>query len=196
MASERTSEVIAVFRDQGAARAAADAASRAVSGAKPRVGGEGDDVASLKGEMREEMQHTVAGAGNAGPFTKEMTKGLSVGTLGGSLIGVVLGVALGFIPWGSIGLGPRLIIGAIVGAAAGATIGFVTGGGLAAKGPAEPLAAERGTTVTIDVRTPEEIERVSEALRGHDPIRIDVATAEGDAVSTVTTEEEELKRPD
>lgn len=194
MASGGKSEIVAVFRDDGSARAAADAASRALSGAKPRIGAEGVDVASLKAEMREEMQHTVAGAGNAGPFTKEMTKGLSVGALGGSLVGLVVGIGLGFIPWGSIGLGPRLIIGAIVGASAGATLGFVAGGGLAAKGPAQPLAAERGTTVSIDVRTPEEIERVTEAMRGHDPIRIDLTTAEGDALSTLTTEEEELER--
>lgn len=196
MASEQTSEVIGVFRDEGSARAAADAASRAVSGASPRVGVEGDEVASLKGEMREEMQHTTAGAGNVGPFTKEMTKGLGVGVIGGSIIGLVLGLGLGLIPWGNVGLGARLIIGAIVGVAAGATFGFVAGGGHAAKGPSEPLAAERGTTVSIDVRTPEEVERVSEAMRGHGPIRIDVATAEGDAMSTVTTEEEELKDRD
>ena len=185
-----THEIIGVFRTEDAARAAADAAARAASSASsPRVGAPQDEVASLKAEMREEMQHTTAGAGNVGPFTKEMTKGLSTGTIAGIVIGALLALPLGFIEWASIGLVPRLLIAAAVGAAAGATVGFMAGG-FAAKGPGIPLAAERGTTVTIDVHTPEEIERVTEAMRRHDPIRIDLATAGGDAVSTLTTEED------
>ena len=189
-----TREIIGVFRSPESARAAADAAARVTSGTvAPRVGAAGDDVTSLKAEMREEMQHTTAGAGNVGPFTKEMTKGLSRGTAVGIVVGAVLALPLGFIEWMSIGLVPRLLIAAAVGAAAGATVGFMAGG-FTAKGPAMQMAAERGTTVVIDVRTPAEIEAVTEAMRQHDPIRIDLTTGEGDAVSTLTNEEEELDR--
>lgn len=188
-----TREIIGVFRTPEAARAAADAAAKAASTMNaPRVGNAEDGVASLKAEMREEMQHTTAGAGNVGPFTKEMTKGLSRGTVIGIFVGAVLALPLGFIEWMSLGLVPRLLIAAAVGAAAGATVGFMAGG-FTAKGPAIPMAAERGTTVTIDVRTPQEIEAVTEAMRRHDPIRIDLATLGGDAISTITTEEEELR---
>jgi hypothetical protein len=167
-----TQEIIGVFRDEAAARAAADAAARA-TGSQPRVGGAGDDVASLEAEMREDVQHTFLGPGNVA-----------------TIVGAVLALPLAFIPLGSIGIGARLLIAALIGAAGGATVGFMVGG-FAAKGPAIPLAAERGTTVIIDVRTPVEIERVTEAMRAHDPIRIDLATADGNPVSTSTTEEEE-----
>ena len=189
-----TREIVGVFRTPEAARAAADDAARArtTTATAPRVGAPGDDVASLKAEMREEMQHTTAGAGNVGPFTKEMTKGLSAGVLVGTVVGAVLALPLGFIDFMSLALPARLVIAAAVGAAAGATVGFMAGG-FAAKSPSQRLAAERGTTVVVDVRTPEEIERVSEAMRRHDPIRIDLATGAGDAVSTLTTEEEGLR---
>jgi len=189
-----TKEVIGVFRDAQAARAAADAAAKVTSSnTTPRVGDAEDGVASLKAEMREEMQHTTVGAGNVGPFTKEMTKGLSAGTTIGLVVGAVLALPLGFIEWMSLGLVPRLLIAAAVGAAAGATVGFMAGG-FTAKGPGQKLAAERGTTVTIDVRTPEEVEAVTAVMRRHDPIRIDLTTIDGNAISTLTTEEEELRK--
>lgn len=194
MAATEVREIIGVFHDEAAARAAADAASRLTSGSTPpRIGSELDEVASLKAEMREEMQHTTAGAGNVGPFTKEMTKGVTAGTIIGIVVGIVVCTPLGFIAWAPIGLVPRLVIAAVVGAFAGATIGFVAGGGFGAKGPDQKLAAERGTTVRIDVRTSEEVEQVTEALRRHDPIRIDLTTADGNPISTITTEEEEMK---
>ena len=183
-------EVVAVFADERTAKAAADAASRALgSSSTPRIGQERDGVTALKAEMREEMQHTTAGAGNVGPFTKEMTKGIAVGTPVATIIGAVLALPLAFIPFLSIGFGLRVVIALLVGATAGATVGFMVGG-FAAKGPAMPLAAERGTTVAIDVRTPEEISLVTEAMERHSPIRIDLTTAEGNAVGTLATEED------
>ena len=181
-------EVVAVFSDERDAKAAADAATEALRGVA-RVGEERASVTALKAEMREELQHTTAGAGSVGPFTKEMTKGIAVGTPIATVIGAVLALPLGFIPFLSIGLVPRLVIAAIVGATAGATVGFMAGG-FAAKGPAQPLAAERGTTVAIDVRTPEEIELVTQVMHRHDPIRVDLTTVEGNPVSTLTTEED------
>jgi hypothetical protein len=181
-------EVIAVFDDEDTARTAGEAAEAALR-SHPRVGEEQDAVTSLKAEMREELQHTTAGAGNVGPFTKEMTKGIAAGTPIGAVVGAVLALPLGLIPLMSIGLVPRLVIAAVVGAAAGATVGFMLGG-FTAKGPAIPLAAERGTTIAIPVRTPEEIGVVTGILEGHGPIRIDLTTDEGNPVSTVATEED------
>lgn len=180
-------QVLGVFRDARAARAAADAAA-GVAGRPTRTGQ--DEVASLQAEMREELDNSIVGAGNVGPFTKEMTKGLVIGTLLGLVVGFVVTVPLGFVPLGSIGLFPRLLIAAVVGGFAGATMGFVTGGGFGAKGPAQPMAAERGTTVSVAVASAEEATKVAEAMRGHDPIRIDLTTAEGEPIGVVTTEEE------
>ncbi|MBW3651224.1 MAG: hypothetical protein KY458_11720 [Actinobacteria bacterium] len=187
-------QVLGVFRDAHSARAAADAAA-GVTRRPARTDGAGDEVASLKAEMREELDQSVAGAGNVGPFTKEMTKGIAVGTIIGVIVGMALTLPAALIPLvSSVGVGLRLLIAAIVGGAAGATMGFVAGGGFGAKGPAQPLAAERGTTVAVDVSSADEAAKVAEAMRGHDPIRIDLTTAEGEPVTVVTTEEEELRR--
>ncbi|MEA3077549.1 MAG: hypothetical protein QOF60_2457 [Actinomycetota bacterium] len=190
---DTVNEVVAVFRtEQDAEEAARDV--RSVLGRGPRVGGRTAEVESLKAEMREELEHTVVGPGSIGPFTKEMTKGLLVGVTLGVIVGFVVSVPLGLVPFPSVGLGTRLVIAGVVGAFAGATIGFVDGGGLAAKGPLEPLAAERGTPVVVDVRTPDEIRRATDAFRRHGPIRVDLTTADGRPITTLTNEEEELHR--
>jgi hypothetical protein len=186
-------EVVGIFHDGPSAARAADAVKAALApGHEPRVADERDEVLGLKAEMREELDHTIAGPGNVGPFTKEMQAGVVVGVPACTLIGALVCLPLGFIPLLSIGLVPRLVIAAIVGAVAGATVGFMLGG-FTAKGPGTPLAAERGVTVAIDVRTPEEIERVQEAMRAHDPIRVDLI-ADGQPVTAMTTEEQELRR--
>jgi len=177
--------LIAVFEDNQAAQAAAEAVRRAGAG-EVRVGGDRDNRTALQAEMREEMEHTSAGAGNVGPFTKEMTKGLLAGTLVGGLIGGLLGVPAAFVAFGDVSLATRLVITIGVGVAAGATFGFVMGGGLGAKGPVEQLAAERG--VTLSVTTADAA--VADILRRHNALRVDVI--EGDQpVATVASEDDD-----
>jgi len=77
---------------------------------------------------------------------------------------------------------------------AGATVGLVLGGGLGAKGPAEPLAAARGVTVGVEARSREEGERVARIFGPLDPIRVDLMTAFEQPARTVSTEEEEEDR--
>jgi F0F1-type ATP synthase assembly protein I len=189
---DTVNEVVAVFRNEHDAEEAARDV-RSVLGRGPRIGGRDAEVESLKSEMREELEHTIAGPGNIGPFTKEMTKGIVVGVTLGVIVGFVVTVPLGLVPFPTVGLGLRLVIAGFVGAFAGATVGFVDGGGFAAKGPLEPLAAERGTPVVIDVRTPDEVRRATDAFRRHGAIRVDLTTADGTPVTTLTTEEEELR---
>ncbi len=185
--------LIGVFRDEQAAKEAADAAAEAgVDRSRIRIGERVDQVASLRGEMSEEMGNTVAGPGNVGPFTKESTKGIAVTTPVATLVGAVLALPLALlpIPFGDLGLGLRLVIAAVVGAAAGATLGLVLGGGLAAKGPGDQLASERGVTLGISFDDTEEADRVAGALRQRQPIRLDVMRGDGTPGSTVTTEED------
>src|SRR5205814_1212144 len=81
-------ELIGVYQDESTSRAAADAAVRA--GAEPqsvRIDAAADDREALRSEMREESEHTIAGPGNVGPFTKEMTKGIAVGVPIATVIG-------------------------------------------------------------------------------------------------------------
>ena len=185
--------LIGVFRDDREAQAAADAAAEAgIDRSRIRVGQPADEVAALRGEMSEELGHTAAGPGNVGPFTKEMTKGITVTTPLAMLAGAVLALPLALlpIPYGDLSLVARLLIAAAVGAAAGGTLGLILGGGLAAKGPGEKLAAERGVTLAISSDDPAELDRVARALRQRDPIRLDVIGADGQPAGTVTTEEE------
>ncbi len=188
MASEHN--LIGVFRDDQGARAAADAAAQAgVDRSRIRIGGRADEVGSLRGEQSEEMGNAVAGPGNVGPFTKEATKGIAFTTPVATVAGAVLALPLALLPL-DLSLVLRLVIAAAVGAAAGATLGLVMGGGLAAKGPGDELAAERGVTVGISFEDAAEAERVARALRQKDPIRLDVVRADGQPAGTVTTEED------
>src|SRR5215211_7744857 len=60
--------IVGMYESEETARAAAEAARAA--GAPPeaiRVGEPLDRIASVQGEMRAEMDHTVAGPGNVGP---------------------------------------------------------------------------------------------------------------------------------
>lgn len=183
--------VVAVFADPAAAKSAADAVRGAgVDQTRIRVGDQSAEVAALRGEMREEMEHTMVGPGNVGPFTKEMSKGVVGGVVIGTVIGVVVCLPLALIEFADVSLPGRLLIAAIVGAFAGATLGFVMGGGLGAKGPGEPLAAERGVTVAVEASDPEEAARVADVLKEREPIRLDAMLADGQPADTVTTEED------
>lgn len=185
---EPTQKLVAVFTDQRSADAAVEAArTSGVDSGTIQVGSSADERTALQAEMRDEMEHTVAGPGNVGPFTKEMTKGLSVGVVIGTVVGVALAVPFAFFTFTDESLVIRLIIAVFVGAAAGATVGFVGGGGFAAKAPNEELAAERGITVSI-VDPPES---VVELLKRYQPIRIDIVRG-SQPVDTAATEEDQI----
>jgi hypothetical protein len=186
--------VVGVFEDRGTAERAALAAQRAagLSEAQVQIDAEADERFALRGEMREEVDHTVAGPGPVGPYTKEMTKGLVRSHILWVPIGVVVGVALAFIPIGDTSLGFRLVLWAIVGAIAAVVAALAIGGGLSAKGPREPMAAERGVTVGIMANGAEQARSAAEALSQHDPIRVDAGIAER-PTGMVTREPEDEK---
>ncbi|HEX2030547.1 MAG TPA: hypothetical protein VHL78_03985 [Actinomycetota bacterium] len=121
-----------------------------------------DTGAALRAEMRDEVEATVAGAGNVGPFTKGMTRGLAIWLPVGTVAGIVLGLLIGLTPWGAgAPLVFRLIVGAVIGLFAGATVGFVAGGFVRSRqeGEGGSLPAERGTVVGVHADTADEIER-------------------------------------
>lgn len=183
-------DVVGVFADA----TMADAVAKRVTGmgvpaADVRVGDPGAVVESLKAEMREEVDKLLRGPGNVGPFTKEMSKGIVRFTSLGLVAGAVLALPLGLIEWWSLSLVSRLVIAACVGAVTGATIGFEIGGGFGAKGPAEPLAAERGVPVSVTVRD-DLAASVVRVMREANPIRLDLGTLEGNPVATLETEDD------
>jgi hypothetical protein len=179
--------LVGVYRTGEQARRAAERALRA--GADPadiRIDENLDHVVSIDSEMREEMDHTIAGPGNVGPFTKEMTKGMLVGILVATPLGALAALPFAAIEFGDMTLPSRLLIVAVVGALVGATVGWVVGGAFAARRGDEPLAAERGITVSVP-----DLPGVEEALTHTEPIRLDVVAEDGRPVRTVTTEPSE-----
>ncbi len=174
--------LVAVFENETVARAATAALRDA--GIAVDDDTSADELAAIRGEMSEEMQHTVIGPGSIGPFTKEMASGIIVGVFVATVIGAAIGIAFG-------------VIAAIVGAATGAVVGFFIGGAFhwrASVGGAavtKQLAAERGTTVGVWVNSDPEVERAAELLADFDPIRLYRVTPEGHALRTVTTEAED-----
>jgi hypothetical protein len=106
--------------------------------------------------------------------------------LDGPAAGALVTLPLAFIgTFGDAMLWIRVAITAAIGALGGGTVGFIVGGGMAAKGPDEPLAAEQGVAVRVaDAR-----DEVVEALGDDEPIRLDTVAPSGRKTSTVTTDE-------
>src|SRR5918996_3794317 len=125
----RQHNVEAIFSSEEAARAAARTLEREFEGVVTRDT-ELDQRAALRAEMRDEVEATVVGPGNVGPFTKGMTRGIALWVPVCTVAGAVLGVVLALLPWAS-GMSTvwRIVAGLVIGAAAGATAGFVIGGG-------------------------------------------------------------------
>ena len=188
-ASER--RLVAVFPTDEAARAAGDAVG-GLPGVTVDLHAGRDELAAMRGEMFEEMQHTVPGASATGPITKEMQQGAIPGSLLATVIGAVIALPLGLIPLGALQLGLRLLIAAAVGALVGSLWGFFAGG--AARWETEVddkhLAVEDGVTLGVWVADDRSLERVNDELRRHHPIRVDQVTPEGHALRTVATEDD------
>jgi hypothetical protein len=170
----------ATYRSRAQAERAAQTIRR--QGFESTIDEPADERAVLRAEMRDEVEATVVGAGNVGPFTKNMTKGIVVGVPVAALIGAILGGLVGLIPWGS-GLSTvlRVVLGVGIGGFAGATVGFLLGGFLKPRKEEEGegrLDAEAGSIVSIRTTTQDEARRVREFLETGDPMRID-ETAHG-----------------
>ncbi|MCU1497893.1 MAG: hypothetical protein JWM47_1846 [Acidimicrobiales bacterium] len=159
--------------------AAADLQSAGVDPALVRVGDREDLAAAMVGEMRQETGNSWRLL-PSGIITAEQTKGSAMIMVIGGLVGVLVGLLIGLLPFGGLGLGSRLLICAIAGGLAGSTFGMVVGGGLGARGPATPGAAQ-GIAVSV-ARTDDRVRRV---LAGHDALRLDRVAAGGNPIEPV-----------
>jgi hypothetical protein len=156
--------VEATFSNERDARAAAETLRREFDGNVTRDSAL-DERAALRAEMRDEVEATVVGPGNVGPFTKGMTRGIALWVPVGTLAGAVIGLALALLPWAS-GMSTvwRIVAGLVIGGVAGATAGFVIGGGFRPRkeGEGAELASEDRPVVgfhTDDLATAERVER-------------------------------------
>ena len=178
--------LVGVFADHDQAnRVAADLAAKGIERSAIRVNAHVDDVASLRGEMRDELTNAVPGVASLIPFSKETTKGAVSFAVLGAIVGAVLVSPLSLVSIGELPWWARLLVVACIGALAGAVVGAVAGGSLAAKGPGDPLAAQRGVTVSVSG----EIERARSVMVQHDPIRVDLIDGAQLPVDVVDTDE-------
>ena len=189
MTNPEKDEALGVFKDRQSAEAAAERARDAGGDDSGiRVGDEADSRASLEAEMREEMEESWLSPQAALVTTKEAAKGMSVVIPIAAAVGVLVALPFAFlITFGGASRVLRLVIAVVTGGLGGASVGFIVGGGMAIKGPDEPLAAERGVTV----RAPAARKEVVEALAEEEPVRLDTVAPSGRKTSTVRTEEEQ-----
>ena len=129
-----------------------------------------DETASMRGEMREELDDSVVGGGISGPYTKEMTEGAVVLGLVGAVIGAIIATPFFLIPMDDLAWWARLLLVVGIGALAGATIGVLVGAPLAAKGPADSVGSQRG--VTVGVAQSDVV--VHQVMARNHPIRVDL----------------------
>jgi hypothetical protein len=183
---ERRQMVVGVYRDARHAQQVVDALiTEGILQSDIRVGDEHDTVTAMRSEMREELEHTVAGPGSVGP--KEMTKGIAVLAAIGALIGAIVALPLALVPMGGLDWWARVLIVVAVGALAGGAVGFVVGGALGAKGPADALAAQRGVTVAVTG----DIDRTRRVMSARGPIRLDLVESGRVPVDALETDEDE-----
>jgi hypothetical protein len=181
--------LVAVYDTEDEARNAVRVLERSgVDVAQTRLADDRDHASSIKGEMRSETVHAVAGPGNVGPLTKEMTGGSLLGLMVGGLVGFLLALPVAIVGIGGLS---RVVGGAVVagvGIVVGATAGSLIAGAFAAKRPEEPLAAERGTTLAAERGTTLAAplsEQAQQVLTTTNPRRIDLVAADGHPVSVV-----------
>lgn len=187
MTADDREDVVGVFPDRARADSAAQKARElGVSDEDVHVERREDGVASLRGEMRDELDRGWFSPQGGFVLTKRMMKGILAVSPFTIAAGVLLALPFAFISWGSLPLWGRILLTSIVGATAGGTVGFIVGGGEAEKGAAAPLAAEHGVTVHVADASPE----VRRALVEEEPVRLDAVTPDGTPLGTITSESE------
>jgi hypothetical protein len=181
-APRREHWLIAVFPDEFSAHKAARRASDVgIDPDSVRIGDSLDALASVGGEMREEVSHVPAAPV---PFTREAIRGFTAGTLIGAVLGVVIALPFAAIRIGDLPLSTRLVMLGVVGLVFGSFLGWFLGGAIGIKRPGEPVAAAVGVTVAVP-----DSEAARRSLRGSGALRIDVTRSDGQAIDTVVTDD-------
>lgn len=150
------------------------------------VGAHESDVASLRAEMRDELENSMTSPQMGVAYPKEGLKGILALAPVAVLVCALLAVPVVFVAAPDWDLWLKLVFAAVIGGLMGGTIAIVAGAA-AARGPAEPLAAEEGVTVRVSDATP----KVLDLLRAHDPIRLDIVLADGTPVGETVTADDD-----
>ncbi|MFP5326632.1 MAG: hypothetical protein ACLGHT_04020, partial [Acidimicrobiia bacterium] len=102
----------------------------------------------------------------------------------GGVIGAVVIMLLAPFVLTDMSVVSRLVILGACGFVAGSTVGLVAGPGFSAKGPDEPVAAERGVTVSMPLTDP----GMREVFSNAGAIRVDEVTDQGEPVINLEAE--------
>lgn len=146
--------------------------------------GDAAERASMRAEMRQELEGSLISPQAAVALPNEAAKGaLGTSLLYGVACAVALMVLAPFLLDDMNLLGRLAILGGI-GFVAGSTIGIVVGPGFAAKGPNEPIAAERGIPVSVPLTN----DRVREIFMSAGAIRVDEVTDAGEPIINLSSE--------
>ncbi len=145
----------------------------------------GDETASLRAEMREELDDAWVLPQAAFIAPKEGARSFVVLTAVTCVVGAAIGVPLAFIDFGMTFWTRLLLIEGLL-VATGFAIGLVLGPSLGVKRPNEPMAAQRGFTVRVRQNDAPTRARLS----AFNPVRLDEITVDGEPVSTLATEED------
>ena len=176
--------LVGVYPDEASAKQAAQAAEAA--GAQDvQIGAEADRVAALRGEMREETEHSWGGP-SVGLFTEEMARSASLWSVAGGAIGILVALPFAFVGFENLPLVTRLLVAAFSGALFGGTIGFLAAGGFFGRRrkSREELAAEEGVVVGATDTTG----RAAEVMADHGPMRLDRIAPDGQPEDTVVSD--------
>jgi hypothetical protein len=174
--------LVAVFPDDFTAHSAArHAGDLGIDPESVRIGDSLDALASVGGEMREEVSHVPAAPV---PFTREAIRGFTFGTVIGAIVGVAVALPFAAIRVGDLPLSTRLIIVGVVGLVFGSFLGWFLGGAIGIKRPDEPVAAAVGVTVALP-----DTEAARLALRESGALRIDVTRSDGQAIDTLVSDD-------
>jgi hypothetical protein len=173
---------VAVFDDRSAAsRVAARLQSAGLAADDLRVGDSLDALASVRGEMQEEINHVPR---VPVPLPREAARGVGVGVIVGGVVGVTVALPFASISFGDLGVGARLLILAVVGAVFGGFVGAFIGGAFGIKRPDEPVAAAEGTTLAVPATREARAVLLESGAR-----RIDLIGADGQPITTVASDD-------
>ena len=193
----RNFEIIAAFPDAGRAERAAQALERRGLPKRHLHLVRGTETsparrASMRSEMAEEVNRSVAGPG-VGVFAPDQATGAAAGTFVGAIAGIVVGLAVGAL-WAFgfqsvLSEAGRLAIAALCFLFAGAVIGFVVGGSMKPRieGSERPgrmldertLAGTDDTLLEVEVSSESEAHMVEEVLEHAGAERVDAVDRDG-----------------
>ncbi len=169
------------------------ATARAVQAEVADIVGEGAVRMGTPADVRDaKIAEDQAQSATAGPFpaTPPMTGSTAKASIGGAALGAVVGalliLPLGFVAFGDMGLGPRLLAAAVIGAAGGSVVGWLSGGYLGGHVATKPLAADRGTVICLEVEDPQALQ----VMVDNGPIRLDRVAPDGSLVAKVADEDD------